>query len=74
MQSVFRYLGLDEETKRTRRETQTNLERASQALEQLQVRFASASRKSESSREELKQAMRDSEFNFGKSRRRTAGA
>lgn len=71
-QSLFRYLGLDEETKRIRKEAQINLERASQALEKLQVRFAIASKTSESNREGVKKVMRDSEYDFGK-RRRAAG-
>jgi len=71
-QGLLRYLGLDQETKRVRREAQINLERASVELSQLQNRFAAASRTSDSGRAALTRALRDSEFNIGK--RRAAGS
>lgn len=71
--SVLRYLGLDEETRKVRALAKANLEKASEAIDQLQERFVASSRNSVTAREDITKALRDSEIDIELPRRAARG-
>jgi hypothetical protein len=66
---VWRYLGLDEETKRLRAEAKENLEKTESQLVQLRARLQETSRISTSGRKALNRTLSESDFG----RQRAAG-
>lgn len=68
-QIILRYLGLDRETKTIRRMARRNYTRAGEMLDELSAKLANSSRGVKRN-QELSRAIRNSEFEFGKQRRR----
>jgi hypothetical protein len=62
MQTVLRYLGWDEETKRVREEAKQNITLAEQQLAQIQARLRETSRISTSGRKALSKTLSESDF------------
>lgn len=71
LQGVLRYLGLDEETRRIRKNASRNFERASVALEQISDRLENSTRTRVKATQQLSRAIRDSEFEIVRHRRRS---
>jgi hypothetical protein len=69
IQSILRYLGWDEETKRVRAQAQENLTKAGEQLVQLRTRLQETSRISTTGRTALTKTLSESDFG----RQRAAG-
>jgi hypothetical protein len=72
-QRALRYLGLDRETRSIRRMVKKNFTQAEEALDRISERLAD-SRRGVAKTRELSRAIRDSEFDLGKQRRRAVRA
>ena len=72
-QRALRYLGLDRETRIVRRMVKNNFKQAEEALDRIADKPAD-SRRSVVKNRELSRAIRDSEFDLGKQRRRAVRA
>lgn len=72
-QRALRYLGLDRETRAIRRAVKKNFRQAEEALDKMSERLANSSRSVAKNRE-LNRAIRDSEFDLVKQRRRAVRA
>lgn len=72
-QRALRYLGLDRETRIVRRMVKKNFKQAEEALDRIADKLAD-SRRSVVKNRELSRAIRDSEFDLGKQRRRAVRA
>lgn len=71
LQSVLRYLGLDAETRRIRTNATRNFEKAREALEEISDRLENSTRTRVKATQQLSRAIRDSEFEIGRQRRRS---